>query len=80
MPDYKIKKLPPAVALSYKIKKYPASPDTPPAAGASGSIVLSATWRSSQRVCYKKNMFALLGKPGYEAEKEALLKLIRSQT
>ena len=23
---------------------------------------------------YKKNMFALLGKPGYEAEKEALLK------
>ena len=23
---------------------------------------------------YKKNMFALLGKPGYEAEREALLK------
>ena len=23
---------------------------------------------------YKKNMFALLGKPGYEAEKEVLLK------
>ena len=26
---------------------------------------------------YKKNMFALLGKPGYEAEKEALEKRIK---
>ena len=26
---------------------------------------------------YKKNMFALLGKPGYEAEKETLEKLLK---
>ena len=26
---------------------------------------------------YKKNMFALLGKPGYESEKEALLEKLK---
>ena len=39
----------PKPGISYKVKKYPPQPDTPPVAGCPGSIFLSDARRSSQR-------------------------------
>jgi glucose-6-phosphate isomerase len=44
------------------------------ACGISGLIMGVNPFNQPGVEAYKKNMFALLGKPGYEAEKEALLK------
>ncbi len=44
------------------------------ACGVSGYLLGVNPFNQPGVESYKKNMFALLGKPGYEAEKEALLK------
>ena len=44
------------------------------ACGVSGYVLGVNPFNQPGVESYKKNMFALLGKPGYEAEREALLK------
>ena len=44
------------------------------ACGVSGYILGLNPFNQQGVESYKKNMFALLGKPGYEEEREALLK------